>query len=46
MDCLCLDITADKIHQLQAIFPEVFTEDKIDFNRLLDVLGRHVTYQN
>ncbi len=34
-----LDITAEKLAQLKALFPEVFSEDKIDFQRLKQVLG-------
>ena len=34
-----LDITAEKIAQLRVIFPEVFSEDQIDFARLKEVLG-------
>ena len=46
MDGQSLDITAEKIAQLRAIFPEVFTEDKVDFARLKDVLGESVVFPN
>lgn len=39
MDGKSLDITAEKLVQLKALFPEVFSEDKIDFQRLKQVLG-------
>ncbi len=39
MDGQSLDITAAKMAQLRAILPEVFSEDKIDFARLKDILG-------
>lgn len=39
MDGKSLDITAEKIVQLRALFPEVFSEDKIDFARLKETLG-------
>lgn len=36
------DIVADNIEKLKAIFPEVFCEDKVDFERLQEVLGNYV----
>ena len=42
MDGKSLNITEDKIQQFRSLFPEVFTEDKIDFTRLKDVLGDNV----
>lgn len=39
MDGKSLNITAEKIDQLRALFPEVFSEDKIDFARLKETLG-------
>jgi adenine-specific DNA-methyltransferase len=44
MDGQSLDITAEKIAQLRAIFPEVFSEDKVDFARLKDVLGESAVF--
>jgi adenine-specific DNA-methyltransferase len=46
MDGKSLDITAEKLAQLRAIFPEVFSEDKVDFARLKDVLGESVDFPN
>ena len=46
MDGHSLDITADKIAQLRVIFPEVFSEDKIDFARLKEVLGENLVVLN
>jgi adenine-specific DNA-methyltransferase len=46
MDGQSLDITAEKLAQLRAIFPEVFSEDKVDFARLKDVLGESVNFPN
>jgi len=46
MDSQSLDITAKKLKQLRAIFPEVFAEDKVDFARLKDVLGENVAFPN
>lgn len=46
MDSQSLDITAEKMAQLRAIFPEVFSEDKVDFARLKDVLGESVAFPN
>lgn len=37
-----LDITQQNIEQLKQIFPDVFSENKIDFNALKAVLGQEV----
>nr|BAV59417.1 type III modification methylase [Candidatus Endomicrobium sp. MdDo-005] len=37
-----LDVAKDKIRKLGRIFPEVFSEGKIDFNKLRTVLGEEV----
>lgn len=42
MDGKSLDLTAEKLQQLKALFPEVFSEDKIDFQRLKIALGENV----
>ncbi|MFZ2727172.1 MAG: site-specific DNA-methyltransferase [Methylococcaceae bacterium] len=39
-----LDIFANKLAQLRELFPEVFTEGKIDFKRLRAVLGDEVSF--
>jgi len=39
-----LDVAADKIAQLRALFPEVVYERAIDFKRLRDVLGDEVVF--
>jgi len=36
------DITADNIEQLKQLFPEAFTEGKVDFEALKEVLGTFV----
>ena len=36
------DIVADNIDKLKAIFPEAFTEGKVDFNKLKGALGDYV----
>jgi adenine-specific DNA-methyltransferase len=46
MDSQSLDLTAEKLAQLRALFPEVFSEDKVDFARLKDMLGEHVAFPN
>jgi adenine-specific DNA-methyltransferase len=46
LDGQSINITAEKIEQLRTMFPEVFTEGKIDFRRLRDVLGDNVAFQN
>src|SRR4051794_382343 len=35
-------VTAEQLAQLQRLFPEVFTEGKVDFDRLRATLGEHV----
>ena len=37
-----MDIVADNIAKLKEIFPEVFCEDKVDFERLQEVLGNYI----
>ena len=36
------DLVADNIEKLKELFPEVFTEGKIDFKVLQDVLGNNI----
>lgn len=42
LDGKSADIVSQNIEQLKQLFPEVFTEDKIDFERLQEVLGEYV----
>lgn len=42
MDGKSLDITADKLAQLKQLFPEVFAEDKVDFEKLKLALGEDI----
>lgn len=37
-----MDIVADNIAKLKEIFPEVFCEDKVDFEKLKEVLGNYI----
>lgn len=37
-----LDIVAENLSAMRALFPEVFTEDHVDFDALRDVLGDYV----
>ena len=37
-----LDILQENIEKLRELFPEVATEDKIDFDKLKQVLGEYV----
>lgn len=37
-----MDIVAENISKLKEIFPEVFCEDRIDFDRLQDILGNYI----
>ncbi|MGL5125010.1 MAG: site-specific DNA-methyltransferase, partial [Fusobacteriaceae bacterium] len=41
-----MDIVGDNIEKLKSIFPEIFSEDKIDFNALKAVLGEHIDTEN
>ncbi|MGL5428016.1 MAG: site-specific DNA-methyltransferase, partial [Cetobacterium sp.] len=41
-----MDIVGDNIQKLKAIFPEIFSENKIDFNVLKAVLGEHIDTEN
>ena len=42
MDSTSTDIVADNINKLKALFPEAFTEGKVDFDALKEVLGDYV----
>ena len=39
------DIVAENVAKLRELFPEVFTEDKIDFDVLKEVLGEYVEHR-
>ena len=41
-----LDILNENISKMKELFPEVFTEGKIDFQRLEEVLGKYVEDNN
>ena len=40
------DIAEENIQKLKQIFPDVFTEDKVDFEKLQQVLGNYVEDSN
>lgn len=42
MDSTSMDIVADNISKLKELFPEAFTEGKVDFNALKEVLGDYI----
>ena len=42
MDSTSTDIVADNINKLKELFPEAFTEGKVDFDALKEVLGEYV----
>ena len=42
LDGESLDIVADNVSKLKEIFPEVITEDKIDFDKLKLILGSDI----
>lgn len=44
MDGQSLNITEQRINQLRELFPDVFSDGKIDFNRLKDTLGENILF--
>ena len=46
LDGKSMDIVADNISKLKEIFPEIITEDKIDFDKLRSILGENVDSSN
>ena len=46
MDGTPSDLTAEKLAQLKALMPEVFSENKIDFDRFKHILGEHIAPQD
>jgi len=42
MDSKSLDIVSDNISKLKELFPEAFTEGKVDFDELREVLGDYI----
>jgi adenine-specific DNA-methyltransferase len=42
LDSKTMDIVAKNIQQFKELFPEVFSEDKINFDRLREILGNYV----
>ena len=46
MDGKSLDIKQEKIERLKELLPEVFTEKKIDWEKLKATLGEHVEFKN
>jgi adenine-specific DNA-methyltransferase len=46
VDGKSLDITQDKINQLRQLFPEVFTEKQIDWEKLKATLGEDINFED
>ena len=46
MDGESLDITQDKLNRLKELFPEVFTEDGVDWEKLKAALGEDINFSN
>ena len=46
MDGKSLDIKQDKLEKLKELFPEVFTEDKVDWEKLKATLGEDINFSN
>ena len=42
VDSKSMDIVADNISKLKELFPEAFTEGKVDFDALKEVLGNYI----
>ncbi|MEZ6881722.1 site-specific DNA-methyltransferase [Enterobacter bugandensis] len=42
VDSKSMDIVADNISKLKELFPEIFTEGKVDFDALKEVLGGYI----
>lgn len=40
------DIAEENIQKLRTIFPDVFTENKVDFEKLQQILGKHIETSN
>lgn len=40
------DIAEENIQKLKTIFPDVFTEDKVDFEKLQQILGNYIEDSN
>jgi len=41
-----LDIVSENVSKLKELFPEIVTEDKIDFDKLKEVLGKYIENDN
>ena len=37
-----MDIVEDNIEKLKSIFPDIFTEEKVDFDKLQEILGNYI----
>jgi adenine-specific DNA-methyltransferase len=46
MDGKTFDIVAENIQKLKSLFPEIVTEDKIDFEKLQAILGEYIDTDN
>ncbi len=46
MDGKSLDIKQDKLEKLKELFPEVFTENRVDWEKLKATLGEDINFSN
>jgi adenine-specific DNA-methyltransferase len=46
MDGKTLDIITENVQKLKSLFPEIVTEDKIDFEKLQAILGEYIDTDN
>jgi adenine-specific DNA-methyltransferase len=46
MDGKTLDLVAENVQKLKSLFPEIVTEDKIDFEKLQAILGEYIDTDN
>ncbi len=44
MDGKSLDIKQDKLNRLKELFPEVFSEDRVDWEKLKAALGEDINF--
>ncbi|MCC5917824.1 MAG: hypothetical protein JJU02_10930 [Cryomorphaceae bacterium] len=46
MEGISLDVKKDQLEKLRKLFPEVFSEGKIDWEKLKATLGEDFTFSN
>ena len=46
MDKTSIDLVKEKLKQLKQLFPEAFTEEKVDWEKLKATLGEDINFSN